>query len=58
MFADCDYRACEVTVARLLVLWVFNAIDGGFVWVNGMAQAAVTKSLSRGACAIDALVSI
>ena len=26
MFADFDYRICEVIVARLLVLWWFNAI--------------------------------
>lgn len=29
MFADSDYRVCEVIVARLLALWVFNAIDDG-----------------------------
>lgn len=26
MFADSDYSVCEVIVARLLVLWVFNAM--------------------------------
>lgn len=26
MFAGSDYRVCKVIVARLLVLWVFNAM--------------------------------
>lgn len=31
--------------------------DGGCRWINGMAQAAATKSFNRGGtCAIDAVV--
>ena len=60
MFDDWDYRVCEVIVARLVVVCVFNAMVVVVVvcrWVNGMAQAAVTKSFNRRCtCAIDVVV--
>jgi hypothetical protein len=34
MFADSDYRVCEVIVARLLVVWVFNAKVVVVWWVK------------------------